>query len=176
MQLAPEVSRVPLIIRSAHPEVGSNRYMGVTRSIDVYPTLIGLSGFSLEAEPLSGVDLSLAMRGREPPPTLLAFSHSSVLVRSVHNSMYSPEYAHEWRLLSQTFPDQDAKWIWVVIRQGDMRYKLRNLGADTWSVQAFDLASDPSETRDVFNAADPAHADMGARAEQYKRQLERSYL
>lgn len=73
-QLAPEVLRTPLLIRGAGARPGP--YPAVTRSIDLYPTIAGLAGVPVRDPGVAGVDLSKAVRGEEPPPHLLAFSHT----------------------------------------------------------------------------------------------------
>lgn len=72
-QLAPEVLHVPLLISA--PGLAPGSYEGVSRSIDVLPTLLGLAGIPLSTtDPPMGVDLLDA----DPPAPLLAFSHSAL--------------------------------------------------------------------------------------------------
>lgn len=79
LTLTPDVQNVPLIIRSPNPEVKPGTYAKVTRSIDVFPTVVGLSGFTIPPrENVKGIDLSPVLRGRQTPPELSAYSHGTV--------------------------------------------------------------------------------------------------
>lgn len=72
-QLAPEVLHLPLLISA--PGLAPGSYEGVSRSIDVLPTLLGLAGIPLSTtNPPMGVDLLDA----GTPTPLLAFSHSAL--------------------------------------------------------------------------------------------------
>jgi len=67
--LAPEVINVPLMVRAGDGGVSPTEIGHVTRSIDVFPTLAGLSGFSVPvASGVQGADLSRALRGEESFP------------------------------------------------------------------------------------------------------------
>ena len=61
---------VPMILRGRGIPPG--RYDGVTRSIDVFPTLAALSGFALAKDAVMGADLADAVRGKSAPPPLVA--------------------------------------------------------------------------------------------------------
>ena len=176
MQLAPEVLRVPLMIRAPQLGVEPGVFPGVTRSIDVFPTMAGLSGIDLGAHPeIQGVDLSGAIRGLEPAPRLLGLSHTSVLVRAVHESMQNPEAEIFWGELQANTPDQDVERIWARIRDEDMVYKRYRLGEGEWRNSVFDLARDPEEREDLFDPENPAHAEMAQQLLAYWELLVGSY-
>ena len=61
-QLAPEVLSVPLLMHVGE-SVEAGRYEAVTRSIDVFPTLVGLCHFALSPQlGIAGIDLSENVR------------------------------------------------------------------------------------------------------------------
>jgi arylsulfatase A-like enzyme len=170
LQLAPEALNVPLIIRA--PGLGAGRYEGVTRSIDVFPTLAGLSGISIPPEHgVQGEDLSGALLGREPAPRLVAPSHTAVLVETVFKQMYQPRWKRGWAVARGLFPRVDVNLIWVSIRDGDTVYKSKKVGGDRWGNQVFDLAADPAERIDLHDPANPRHSEMAASLASYKARL-----
>jgi arylsulfatase A-like enzyme len=163
-QLAPEVLRVPLIVRGAGLEPGEVDW--VTRSIDLYPTLAGLAGVPVADPGVEGLDLSTALRGRAPAPELVAFSHtpkvrSDVVQRALR----------EWDLFASYYPTDGIEHIWVSMRKGDRVFKLRKLPSGEFGFEAFDLARDPGETHDLYRADDPEHAEIAAQLVRYKAAL-----
>jgi arylsulfatase A-like enzyme len=168
MQLAPEVLRVPLIIRAPRLDVSPGVYEGVTRSIDVLPTMAGLSSFELgDRMGIDGVDLTASIRRLEPAPELLGFSHTSVLVRAVHNQLRTLYGSRLWKALGVNTPDQNVRRVWVRIRDGDMVFKRYRLGKGDWRYSAFDLSGDPEERVELFDRDDLAHAEMARRLDVY---------
>ena len=174
MQLAREVLNVPLLIRA--PGLKPGIHEGVTRSIDVFPTIMGLSGIPLpEASGVPGVDLSEALVAGEPGPDLRAYSHTTILVRSVFKRMHSAGRRADWEFARALFPSEDPSLIWVALREGDTVYKIRRPDGGDWRREAFDLRRDPWEARDLFDAADPGHAEAMARLSDYKADLLKTY-
>jgi len=163
LQLAPEVLGVPLIIRGPRWGVVPGAYEGVTRSIDVLPTLAGLCG--LDTSGVDGTDLSAAIRGEEEAPRLLAYSHTTT---------WGEQRVRRFRrltLLHGILPRADPALMWTRIRDRDMVFKLSRRTDGSFVVQAFDLASDPGETTDLFDSEDPEHALMRERLATYKARL-----
>ncbi|MCP4660335.1 MAG: sulfatase-like hydrolase/transferase, partial [bacterium] len=143
--LAPEVLNVPWLIYAPGLEDRAGAYEGVTRSIDVFPTMLGLSGLAVpEDRGLEGVDLSEALRGRSPPPELLAFSHTTI---PMDGTLESEGYEETFR--GTLYPDEEVESIWVSIRKGDRVYKWRHFGNELWRGEVFDLAADPFELRNL---------------------------
>jgi iduronate 2-sulfatase len=165
LQLAPEVLNVPLIV-SAPGVLAPGRYEGVTRSIDVYPTLAGLAGIALPADAgVEGVDLTPALLGAEPPPDLVAFSHST----TINPAMFGKTC--EWTLFHALFPTAGPESLWVASRRGDAFCRLRSHEDGSWSAELYDLAADPYAEHDAFDAANPEHAARRAELEAYKARL-----
>jgi arylsulfatase A-like enzyme len=167
-ELAPEVLSVPWIVRMAGLSPGS--YDPVTRSIDVFPTLAGLAGISLPtSESVEGVDLSAPLLGKQPPPHLIAFSHTTTIegnqVETHRNNLLGTVY----------FPRPDPELIWVRAREGDLVYKHRNLDGTSWGHEVFDLAADPGETKNLFDPANPDHQRMVEALARYKAELVEGY-
>lgn len=133
-QLAPEVLRIPLLLRA--PGVPAGRYGAVSRSVDVLPTVAALAQVPLPAAPeRMGVNLLPALLGRSEPPVLAAFSHTTLTARN-----------------SKTPPDPET--MLVAMRAGDRVYK-EERGADGAIRRAvYDWASDPTETDDLYTADD----------------------
>jgi len=162
-QLAPEVLIVPLMIRA--PGLAPAVYDTVTRSIDLFPTMLGLSGLTQPAEhAVEGIDLSRALRGRAPAPTLAAYSHTSVPHPQILQSF-------EGTLLHRYYPGLDGSLTWVSARDGGFVYKLRNLDGARWGVEVFDAVTDPEERKNLYDPGIPRHAEMVQRLEEYKSRL-----
>ena len=159
MQITPEVAGVPLLVRSSDPRLESGFYEGVTRSIDVYPTLAGLAGFALPQDRgIQGVDLSPALRGDAEAPELVAPSHTTLLVHSVYRRMLDPEHAHNWALVQRYFPDEGAQHMWVALREGDRftRWKKRSDGE--WVFESLDLGAGSSRAWQAVDLENPSQA------------------
>ncbi len=166
-QLAPEVLNVPLMVSS--PALPAYRYEAVTRSMDLYPTLLSLSGIAPPEVP--GTDLSTALLRRAEPPRQLAPSHTTVLALSVFRQMYNEEHRHDWALVRHLFPEVNPDLMWVSIRDGDRIYKYRNLDGRNWGFQVFDLSTDHDETRNLYDEEDPTHRQMATELLAYKSRL-----
>lgn len=166
--LAPEVIRIPWLLHA--PGVEPRRYEGVTRSVDVFPTLAGLSGLSLEDGATMGVDLSPALRGNESPPHLLALAHTALPPK--------PWLARlrELPALRAALPSRDPSQMWVLARDGDIVYKLsRRQGADAIEPSVYDWAHDLGEERDLYDPSDESQQEMLRRLAEYKARLVESY-
>ena len=80
------------------------------------------------------------MRGEEAEPDLIAYSRTAV----PHPIFLHPKYRCSY---FQFFPRADVDLTWVSLRQRDRVYKLRSLDGEAWGNEAFDLGTDPGETR-----------------------------
>ncbi len=172
LQLAPSVIGVPWILRGSAAGVPAGaRYGGVTRSIDVYPTMLGLCDGSLpDGYAVDGVDLTGAVRGGKEP-RLFAFSHTSTL-----GEARVKRYAREKHTTAMNvMPKAAPEFMWVRVRDGDMIFEQRRLSGEDMQLVAFDLATDPWRSRDVFDAADEEHARMAERLAAYRKRLTRNY-
>jgi arylsulfatase A-like enzyme len=157
---------VPCIVRGAGLAPG--RFAPVSRSIDVYPTLLGLSGLAVPAgADLEGIDLAPALRGKTPAPRLLAYSHTSTLGED-RLARFRKE---KLGLLLSYLPAPDRKHLWVCVRDGDRVWKLRPSAPGIFHTVAFDLAADPTEAHDVFDPGDPVDAARARDLEAYKERL-----
>jgi len=170
LALMPEVLGVPLMIRSSDPDLKPRIYDKLTRAIDVFPTIAGLSGVTVPQEmDVEGVDLSPILRGRQPPPDLSAYSYVPfAIIPKKEREMFT--------LHLKYFPGDGPQQIWVSLREGDAFYRWTKLGGNGWGAEAFNLASDPAATKDLFNRDDPKHREIGDRLRAYKAlMLERCY-
>jgi arylsulfatase A-like enzyme len=168
LQLAPEVLDVPWLVHA--PGVAPQRYEGVTRSIDVLPTLAGLCGIHLAPRPgRDGQDLTPVLLGRAAPPELLAFSHTSVV------GAFSFETFAKLRHVLRFYPRTDPKLCWVRVRSGDLVVEQVNAGEESWRTQAFDLARDPLERQDLFDAKDARQSELAGKLAGYKQRLVEAY-
>jgi arylsulfatase A-like enzyme len=175
MQLAPEVLSVPLLVAAPGVELSPGRYTETTRSVDVFPTLLGLAGIEgRDQHQFEGIDLSPALLGREPAPALSAFSHTGLPSDRVLMRMYVAPDREDWSLARAHFGRNDPALIWVSLREGDLNYRLRSLDGH-FALEAFDLASDPTQTRNLYRTDSARHADAGERLERYKAHLVASY-
>ena len=169
--LLPEVLRVPLLVHAPFAGVVPGRYESVTRSIDVLPTMLALSGISLQDYHGPGWDLSGAMLGREPPPLLSAFSHTQMLGDTLLKRYEEQDLRH----ILKYYPRNDPELMWVSVRRGDLAYKLCRLeppnAPNGFVPFVFDWTNDPTES---VNLLDPADAEQNAVFEQlesYRRGL-----
>jgi len=163
-QQAPEVINIALMLSGPNAGVPPGRYRGVSRSIDVLPTLAGLAGLELPSQYVGkGVDLSSAVRGLTEPPDLIAMSHSALL--------YAPMRARRMKQLSSYFPGPDPEFMWVSARRGDHYFKLRRRPDGSWYYSMYDLGRDPEERRDILDSQDPSQAEILAMMEEYKAEL-----
>ncbi len=161
-ELAPEILDVPWILRVPGLEPGG--YDGLTRSIDVFPTLAGLSG--LEIPPtVQGTNLAPVLRGERPVPRQLAFSHTTLW----------PEERilrfAEFERLHSVLPRRDAELMAVRIRDLDRAFKLCILPDGSSRYESFDLTRDPLETTNSFDPLNPEHERMAQELVRYKARL-----
>ncbi len=170
LALLPDVLHVPLMIRSPLLGLEGKSWSGVTRSIDVFPTMLGLSGIEMPAEhEVEGVDLSPALSGGQEAPELVAYSHTTVPIERLL------EVSKKWTLKSMLFPTDDVEVIWTAARDGDDFYRLRHLGDDEWRFEAYDLAGDPAAVQNVFTTENPEHREMARKLTAYKSLLVDNY-
>jgi arylsulfatase A-like enzyme len=170
-ELAPEELTAPWIVRLPAGVRVEASYEGVTRSIDVLPTLAGLAGFALaatESNPGMGVDLTAAILGRSKAPALPAFSHTTI----VHEQWASNvQNAKQWLQYHQGVSNSKS---WVALRQGDDFFRLRFDGK-AWGTQLFDLARDPSASHDRFDPSNARHREAETRLLEYQERLEQAW-
>lgn len=164
-QLAPEVISVAFLLRGPGVGVRPGRYPAVTRSIDVFPTLAGLSGVMPPSCEGCGVDLSRVVRGIEEPPSIVAFSHTAILGRAQW------EQYGRYPLFAALFPRREPGLMWVAARDGDEFFKRRRTLDGRWETVMFDLAVDRRETENRLDRADPRHARMEGRLTAYGKTL-----
>jgi len=160
--LAPEVLGVPWLL--AAPGVAPGSWEGVTRSIDVFPTLAGLAGVPLADDTVEGVNLAPALRGDAPPPSLRAFSHTAL----VPEVLLRVSRERGGTRLDALHPDRRGAGIWASLRDGDRVYKLARPDGPDGDLERFvyDLAIDPTEQR---NLHDPSDAEQQRRFEDLDR-------
>ena len=168
-QQAPEVIGVPLVMHI--PGVEPRTYDAVTRSIDVFPTLLGLSGLPYPSDHVQGVDLSGEIRNGGERDGLLAFSHSDVLPHLIVEGGRLPATKN----FGSLFPRRDPELMWVSVRAGNRFYKLRRLSDRGFSSFVFDLEEDPLESTNLFDPDDPEQQEMFERLEAYREQLLAGY-
>jgi arylsulfatase A-like enzyme len=165
MEITPEAIQVPLVVRLPGARRRAGTYEGISRSTDVYPTLAGLSGFSVgRKDGVDGADLSGALLAGNGAPEERAFSHTT---------LPGPELIQQFRgwLVSTYHPSTDPDHMWVSVRDHDLYARLRKLDASRWGVDLFDLGRS-SGTRGVpFDSANPLHRELERELQGYKAQL-----
>jgi arylsulfatase A-like enzyme len=182
LELAPEVLTVPLVVRGPGVGVAPGHYDAVTRSIDVFPTLAGLAGVAIPAgSQVEGVDLSKAVRGEEEPPELVALFHTSTLGpnlleqfagdrdRTGDGRIEAGPLAPYTQVLRR-IPREDVAFVWVGARQRDAVFK-KTFDGSRWRFEAYDLAADPQETRNLFDPGDPEHRRRAGELDAYQARL-----
>jgi len=165
----PDTLSVPWLLLA--PGVAPRRWSGVTRSIDVFPTLAGLAGVRLPEGSVDGVDLAPALRGERPPPVLQAFSHTAIVPAVIlHASL------ERGGTRVDALGRSGAEGIWVTLRDGDRVYKLAHLGADgAFERRVFDLEADPTEARNLYDPKDADQARAFEALERRRKDLVRAY-
>lgn len=166
LDLAPEILDVPWILRA--PGLRPGRYPAVTRSIDVFPTLAGLCGLPIPRS-VTGNDLAPALRGQAEAPEALAFSHSPLWPEARIERFGSYPAVHE------LMPTRDPSWLSVRVRDRDLVCQERRVGPEQEVLEAFDLADDPGQRRNVFDPKDPRHARLVEALRRYKQNLVESF-
>ncbi len=168
--LAPEVLDVPLIIRA--PGLSPSRYEGVSRSIDVFPTLVGLSGMNIDTTQLvAGEDLSRFLSNSAAPKILSAYSHTALIPTSVFVRMQRPGGHRTWGERMRIYPTDDIAHMEVALRRGDYTYKLRSLNGHTFIPEAFNRTTDRWESHDILDLAHAEHQEAIEALHQYKARL-----
>lgn len=166
--LAPEVLGVPWLLVA--PGVAPGAFEGVTRSIDVFPTLAGLAEVPLPAGSVDGVDLSPALRREAAPPVLQAFSHTPL----VPQLLLRVSRARGGTRLDALFPDWEPERVWSALRDGDRVYKLARPRGEGLEWLVYDLASDPTERRNLYDPADAQHGTRFEALEAQRSELTRA--
>lgn len=162
LELATEVLDVPWILRA--PRLRAGAYEGVSRSIDVMPTLLGLCGLPVPATS-AGTDLAPALRGEQPPRRLLAYSHSALWPEERIRQFAA------YPLVNSILPANDPQLLSVRIRDGDRVFKLLHRAEAADRYESYDLATDPGETNDLFDRAKDEHRRMADELTGYKQRL-----
>lgn len=164
-----DVINVPLIVRA--PALAPDRHRGVSRSVDIFPTLAALAGVEIdEGNAWMGRDLSKSHAGCQTSPKLLAFSHTG---------MWPPVGKKWWirqPLLVAYHPENDPKRMWVSVRSGDLVIKHRADATGKLFYQAFDVASDPDEEHDIFDREDPRQRALVHQLDRYRETLVEGYF
>jgi arylsulfatase A-like enzyme len=164
-EITPDAVQVPLLVHLPGPRPRTGPYEGVSRSIDVYPTLAGLSGIRVgPKDGVDGADLSAAVLGREPPPALRAFSHTTLL---------GPDLVRQFRgwLVSEVHPSVDPDHMWVAVRDGDLYARLRRLDGARWGVDLHDLRPGAAQAAVPFDPGQRLHRELARELEGYKAHL-----
>ncbi len=164
-QLSPQDLNVSFMLSGPSSGVRPGVHDAVTRSIDVFPTLAGLSGVAVGEIDGFGEDLTRSVRGQEPPPELLAFSHTDLFTKG-HWRRY-----RNYEQLARLFPEPLPEFMWVAVRKGDLFFKLRRTDGLQWRPSVFDLAVDPGEGRDLYDESNKMHRAMIEELEDYKADL-----
>lgn len=176
MLLDHEVLGIPLVIHSPRISSGTAQYSGVTRSKDIFPTMLGLSGIRpLVDRNIQGIDLSETLTRGTPAPELLAYSHTTVLSKMVFEQMYDRTHRKDWLGARRFFPNARIDHIWVAVRAGDEWFKHRKLMDGSWVTQVFDLATDPEANHNSFDPSNARHAVMRDGLWAYKAMLVQNY-
>ncbi|MGH0030363.1 MAG: arylsulfatase B [Myxococcota bacterium] len=133
--------RVPAFVRWPAALEGGRHYAHPLHVVDLYPTLVELAGGSLDqALPLDGVDVAPALTRDEPLPPRDLLVNASPAMAALRSG--------DWKL---------------VVKHGPRR---RRGGEPT--VELFDLARDPGETRDLAAERPEVAARLRAVLQRYE--------
>jgi arylsulfatase A-like enzyme len=163
-QLTPEVLHVPLLIRGPKYGVPAGRYSGITRSIDILPTLAGLAGIDPPSDDVAGRDLSAAVRRESEPPELIALSHTS------RRDWFWEQY-NSYVGFRTLFPTTDEELMWVSARTPDLFFRLhQNLESD-WQPEVFDLSNDPLALHSIYDESDRKQQEIIEELQNYQKEM-----
>ncbi len=154
--LAPDVINVPFIVRG--PGIEPGRYAGVSSSADIFPTLAALAQVPIEeGQATFGSNLlARSLTSCTRPPQKIVFSHTG---------LWPPVGSRWWMKqphLLKFHPRYDPDSVWVSARANDLVVKYRYDGAGKFVYEAFDLAADPKETRNIFDPEDARQHELVA--------------
>lgn len=166
----PDVLDVPMIVYSKALSSKRSRWEQPTRSIDVFPTLIGLCGLSPPKEKgLAGINLTPMLLGSQDPQSLISFSHTTMPLETLR------EQRKAWTLQMQLFPEIDVRTIWTAVRDQDDFCRWRHFGEGRWDFEAYDLMKDPFAMRNIFDQTNQKHIHMAEQLMDYKQRLVENY-
>ena len=160
MGLEPEELHVPWLLRA--PGLAPRRYAGVTRSIDVFPTLLGLAGVAVP-EGVQGTDLSDVLTGNAEPPRQLAFAHNSIL-----GERRLKRFA-DMDVLRRAMPAADPTRLWTAVRSDELFLRRRRLDPEPWRTEACEWTRE--QERELAPADDATRAALAAELERYQARL-----
>ena len=164
-QLAAEVLNVPLIVYAPKSGVAPGRYGDVSRSIDVFPTMLGLCGIALSEERgIAGVNLSGVLRQGRTLTDLPAYSHTSLLGPAAGRVVRGSP-------LAKLHSDGDPERIWVAVRHGDTYHRKIPLDENNWSYEVYDLAVDPIQQHNIYDPQDAMHVRVQQELDAYQQRL-----
>lgn len=167
--LQPDVLEVPLIVHA--PGLAAGRFRGLTRSVDVFPTMASLSAVPIDDYDGPGVDLAPALRGEEPPPDIAAFSHTDVYPAFLPREFLTEVSGKVFEL----FAIADPRSMWVSMRRGSFTYKLEGTRGNLRPV-LYDRVHDPKEMRNLYEEVRTPEIDAAfATLREYRRALIAAY-
>jgi hypothetical protein len=73
--------------------------------------------------------------------------------------------------LLEFHPRYDPASVWVSARADDMVVKYRHDGAGNFVYEAFDVATDPMETRNIFDTKDTRQRELVEQLDRYRKIL-----
>ncbi|MDH3202271.1 MAG: sulfatase-like hydrolase/transferase [Myxococcales bacterium] len=160
----PDVMNVPFIGRG--PGIVPRRHTGASSSADVFPTLAALAGVPIkEGQATFGSDLTMSSTGCTGPPQKIVFSHTGLW----------PPIKRRWWMtqprLLKFHPSYDPASVWVSARADDLIVKYRHDGSGKFVYEAYDLAADPKETRNIFDAEDARQRELVEHLDRYRKIL-----
>lgn len=151
--VTPEMMNVPLLIRG--PAVKAKVVESVSRAVDVFPTLMALSGRALSAEhKIDGQDFSAAAAGTGEAPKVKAPFHTSLMLTSYYDTHHKMLALSDY--LKAHFSSEGPETIWTGSRDMDTLYVYRPDGKE-WGLQVFDLATDPIMKKNLYDESNPEH-------------------
>jgi len=162
---APDVINVPFIVRG--PGIKPGRYAAVSSGADVFPTLAALAGVPVaKGQATFGSNLAKRLTDGASPSERIVFSHTG---------LWPPIGRRRWWMsqphLLKFHPRYDPDAIWVSARANDLLVKYRYDGAGKFIYEAFDLAADPKETRNIFDTEDARQRKLVEQLGRYRKIL-----
>ena len=136
-----ETIRVPLIIRAPKGYGGGRRVRGLVEMVDVHPTLMGLSGLTINPG-VQGIDWSGAIR-----------DSAHIGRADIHADMYDDAARPETCFMPRGGPYMAVQ----TIRTEAWKLSIYPTATSAYG-QLFDLVNDADESRNLY--ADPNYRDM----------------
>ncbi len=182
-ELEPEVLSVPLLVSAPFAGMNPVRTESLIRSTDIFFLVAELAGIRLPGN-TTGKTIVAALKGKQPMPSLPAYSHTGVLSPSFYAAVRNrivrlqkkgvPPSPLEEKMLRSPGARKNMD---VAVKYENTIFKLYFSGENRPQKQAvmFHHAVDPEERRNRFDPSNARHQAVMNDLKQYRQRLTGAY-